>query len=31
MNRVRTEFLGPRHLLQYLELLSKLMQKATAS
>jgi len=30
MNRVRTEFLGPRHLLQYLELLSKLMQKAAA-
>ncbi len=28
MNRVRTEFLGPRHLLQYLELLSGLMQKA---
>ncbi|CAN5539646.1 glycosyltransferase [soil metagenome] len=30
-NRVRTEFLGPRHLLQYLELLSRLMQKAAAS
>ena len=26
MNRVRTEFLGPRHLLQYISLLSKLMQ-----
>ena len=26
MDRVRTEFLGPRHLLQYLSLLSKLMQ-----
>ena len=31
MKRVRTEFLGPRHLLQYLELLSRLMQKAAAS
>ena len=31
MNRVRTEFLGPRHLLQYLELLSRLMQRAAAS
>ncbi|MGH2699784.1 MAG: glycosyltransferase [Actinomycetota bacterium] len=26
--RVRTEFLGPRHLLQYLELLSKLMHES---
>jgi trehalose synthase len=26
MNRVRTEFLGPRHLLQYISLLSRLMQ-----
>lgn len=26
MDRVRTEFLGPRHLLQYISLLSKLMQ-----
>jgi trehalose synthase len=31
MNRVRNEFLGPRHLLQYLELLSRLMQKTAAS
>ncbi|MGH2743889.1 MAG: glycosyltransferase [Thermoleophilaceae bacterium] len=28
MERVRNEFLGPRHLLQYLALLSKLMQEA---
>jgi hypothetical protein len=26
MNRVRTEFLGPRHLLQYISLLSRLME-----
>lgn len=31
MNRVRTEFLGPRHLLQYLQLLSELMQKTATS
>jgi len=30
MDRVRTEFLGPRHLLQYLSLLSKLMQTSAA-
>lgn len=30
MDRVRTEFLGPRHLLQYLNLLSKLMQPSAA-
>jgi trehalose synthase len=30
MDRVRTEFLGPRHLLQYLTLLSKLMQTSAS-
>jgi trehalose synthase len=28
-NRVRTEFLGPRHLLQYLDLLSRLMGRSS--